>query len=239
MIGISACVGADEEMVASRHTPALTYHQNLHTTDNAIIRSIGYVLSTMAVCYCHIHGKTVQMPRKELTIAENLLHMIGREDPGKRVSRAIDRLWILVADHELSCSTAAFLHVASTMTDPMTCVLAAIAAGSGALHGGAIELGYQGLEMVGSVENVPEYIAAVKAKKSRLFGYGHRLYRTRDPRAVLVEELLHEHRQAVDANPLLKIAMAIDKQANTDPFFVQRGLKLNVDFYGCFLYTAL
>ena len=165
--------------------------------------------------------------------------MIGMEDPDKKISRTIDRLWILIADHELSCSTAAFLHVASTMTDPLASLLAAIAAGSGPLHAGAIELCYEGLEMLGSVENVAEYMEAVKAKQFRLYGYGHRVYKTKDPRATLTEELMDEHREAINANPILQIALEVDRLANTDPFFVERRLKMNADFYGCLIYVAL
>lgn len=239
MTAISAYMGADKEMTTSRHRPTMTYHQNLKNTDDAIIRSIAYVATAMALCYCHVKDVEFHEPRQDLTLVENVLHMIGMEDPDKKISRTIDRLWILIADHELSCSTAAFLHVASTMTDPMTCLLAAMSAGSGPLHAGAIELCYQGLELLGKVENVPDYIEAVKAKQFRLFGYGHRVYKTKDPRATLIEKLMEEHREAMDANPLLRVAMEIDKQANTDPYFVERKLKLNADFYGCFLYIAL
>jgi citrate synthase len=237
--GIAAFLGVDKEMTTSRHKHVMTYHQNLPNTDNAIIRSIAYVATTMAICYCHIKKLELHAPQQGLTLVENFLHMIGMEDPDKKISRTIDRLWILIADHELSCSTAAFLHVASTMTDPMTCLLAALAAGSGPLHAGAIELCYQGLEMLGTVDNVPAYIEAVKAKQFRLFGYGHRIYKTKDPRATLIEELMEGHREAVDANPLLQVAIEIDKQANSDPYFVERHLKLNADFYGCFVYIAL
>lgn len=239
MAAIATYVATDKEMTNSRHQPVMTYHQNLPNTDGAIIRSIAYVASTMALCYCHIKDVEFHEPQEGFTLVENFLHMIGMEDPDKKISRTIERLWILIADHELSCSTAAFLHVASTLTDPMACLLAAISAGSGPLHAGAIELCYEGLEMLGTVDNVPLYIEAVKAKEFRLFGYGHRVYKTKDPRSTLMEELMEEHREAVDANPLLQVALAIEKQANTDSYFVERKLKLNADFYGCFIYTAL
>lgn len=174
-----------------------------------------------------------------MTLVENFVRMIGMDDSDKKVSRTMDRLWILYADHELSCSTAASLHVASTLTDPTSCVVAMMVAGSGPLHVGAIELCYEGLEMLGTVDNVPAYIEAVKGKRFRLFGYGHRMYKTKDPRASLIEKLMEEHKEAIDANPLLQVAAEIDKQANTDPYFVERELKLNADFYGCFVYTAL
>lgn len=239
MIAIATWVAQDKEMISSRHKAVMTYHGNLPKTDDAIIRSIAYVATTMAICYCHTKNVEFHEPRQGLTLAENFLHMIGMEDPDKKISRTIDRLWILIADHELSCSTAAFLHVASTMTDPLASLLAAIAAGSGPLHAGAIELCYEGLEMLGSVENVPAYMDAVKAKQFRLYGYGHRVYKTKDPRATLTEELMDEHREAINANPILQIALEVDRLANTDPFFVERRLKMNADFYGCFIYVAL
>lgn len=238
-IGLAAYVATDKEMTASRYKAALTYHQNLAKTDAAIMRTTAYVVTTMAICYCHIKNVELHEPQEGLTLVENFLHMIGMADPDKKVSRTIDRIWILMADHELSCSTAAFLHAASTMTDPMACVLAAVASGAGPLHAGAIELCYQGLELLGTVENVPAYIEAVKTKQFRLFGYGHRVYKTKDPRATLLEELMEEHRETIDANPLLQVALEIDRQANSDPYFIERKLKLNADFYSCFLYIAL
>lgn len=239
MVGVAAYVATDKEMTGSRCNPSLTYHRNLTTTDDAIIRCIAYVATTMAICYCHVKNVELHEPQLGLTLAENFLHMIGMDDHNRKISRTIDRLWVLIADHELSCSTAAFLHTASTMTDPMACVLSAISAGSGPLHAGAMELCYRGLEIIGTVDNVPAYMEAVKAKKFRLFGYGHRVYKTKDPRAVLIEELMEEHHEAIEANPLLQVALEIDKQANTDPYFVERKLKLNADFYACFLYIAL
>ncbi|ROW11150.1 hypothetical protein VMCG_01542 [Cytospora schulzeri] len=238
-IGLAAYVATDKEMTTSRCKPVMTYHKNLAKTDDAIIRSTAYVSTTMAICYCHMKGVELREPQPGLTLVENFLHMIGMEDPDKKVSRTIDRLWILMADHELSCSTAAFLHTASTLTDPMSCILAAIASGAGPLHAGAIELCYHGLQMLETVENVPAYIEAVKNKQFRLFGYGHRVYKTKDPRATLIEELMEEHRDIIDANPLLQVALEIDRQANTDPYFVERKLKLNADFFSCFLYIAL
>ena len=107
------------------------------------------------------------------------------------------------------------------------------------MHGGAIDLAYDAFRQIRTSEKVPIFIEGVKKKKARLFGYGHRVYKTRDPRAALIEELMKEHRETVDANPLLRVAMAIDRTANEDPYFVERGLKANTDLLGCFLYTAM
>lgn len=110
---------------------------------------------------------------------------------------------------------------------------------AGPLHGGAVELCYEVLEMIGSPENVPPYIEGVKAKKFRLYGYGHRLYKTKDTRAILVNELVKEHEDLILSDPLLATALAIDQIADTDPYFVQRQLKINPDFFASFIYTAL
>jgi citrate synthase len=107
------------------------------------------------------------------------------------------------------------------------------------LHGGAIELAYEGLEKIGHPRNVPIYIEMIKKKKARLFGYGHRIYKTRDPRLALIEELIEQNKEAVAADPLLKVAFAIDRAANEDEYFVSRNLKANADLLGCFLYSAL
>ena len=109
----------------------------------------------------------------------------------------------------------------------------------GRLHGGAIDLAYDAFRQIGKPENVPPFIEGVKKKKMRLFGYGHRVYKIRDPRASLIEELMQGNRESIDANPLLRIAMAIDKVASEDAYFVERGLKANADLLGSFLYTAM
>ncbi|PVH85628.1 citrate synthase [Cadophora sp. DSE1049] len=236
---MGAYIGCDQEMVSSRHRPELTYHNNMSTTDSALIRTIGYIATTVAVTYCHKRGKAFTPARLGLSLLQNVLLMMGIDDTDLKISTHLDKLWILYADHELSCSTAASLHVASTLTDPISCFLAAVIAGSGPLHAGAIELCYDGLGLLGTVDTVPVYINAVKAKQFRLFGYGHRVYKARDPRVGLIEELMEANREAIDENPLLQVAMEIDRVANTDPYFVERKLKVNVDLYGCFIYTAM
>ncbi|OCK73068.1 citrate synthase [Lepidopterella palustris CBS 459.81] len=238
-VGMGAYIGCDSEMVASRHRPELTYHNNMANTDAALVRTIGYIATTVAVIYCHKRNKEFTPARLGLSLLENVLLMMGIDDTERKISKHLDRLWILYADHELSCSTAASLHVASTLTDPISCFLAAVIAGSGPLHAGAIELCYDGLGMLGTVDNVPVYIEAVKAKQFRLFGYGHRVYKARDPRVGLIEELMEANRNAIDQNPLLQVALEIDRVANTDPYFTERKLKVNVDLYGCFIYTAM
>lgn len=171
-----------------------------------------------------------------------MLLMMGHTKDGKpnaQIERCLEKLWILYADHEMTNSTAGFLHTASTLTDPISAVTSAVICGYGPLHGAAIEVAYYGFKQMGSPEGVPAFIEGVKAGKQRLFGYGHRIYTARDPRANWISAMIEEHREAVYSNPLLRVAMEVDRVANTDPYFTSRGLKANADLYGCFLYTAM
>ena len=147
---------------------------------------------------------------------------------------------MLYADHGMANATAAFLHTASTRADPMSCLIAALSAGYGPLHGGAIDMVYHMLSGVGSVDNVPALIEEVKrGRKSgkKLYGFGHRIYETEDPRAGLVKKLLSEF----DTSKLeiLKVAEEIERLASVDEWFKSRRIRMNVDRYGCFVYTAL
>ena len=213
------------------------FHGNLQIGDLALMRTLAYISSTVALIYCHKNNKPFTPPETGRSLLGNFLLMMGFTDP--RVEKCLNKLWILYADHEMTNSTAAMLHAASTLTDPLSASIAGIISAYGPLHGGAIDLAYDAFRQIGEPENVPFFIEGVKKKKMRLFGYGHRVYKTRDPRTSLIEELMHEHQESVDANPLLRIAMAIDKVANEDPYFVERGLKANADLMGCFLYTAM
>jgi citrate synthase len=157
----------------------------------------------------------------------------------RKLEHCLERLWVLNADHGMTNSTAVFLTAASTLQDPLSCTVAAVASAYGPLHGGAVEMAYKEFERVGSVENVPKLIDDVKAKKYRLFGYGHRIYKVKDPRGRLVRQLIEEYKEDVEKNEFLRVAMEIDRVAEEDPYFTSRNLKANADLYGCFLYTAL
>lgn len=136
-------------------------------------------------------------------------------------------------------STAAFLHVGSTLADPLSCLVAAVASGFGPLHAGALSMAYDTYKRVESPENVPRLIEDVKAGKMRLFGFGHRLYRAVDPRAKLVMELIKEMEPEMRRNPLLDVALEVEKAASRDEYFVSRRLVPSIDLYGCLCFTAL
>lgn len=233
-------------MVAARHRHRPMFHMDSDATNKGLLKAISYLVTVVALAYCHKKGKGFTEPRPGQSLIGNLLLMMGLTDsadqtaPDPKIKSCFERLWILYADHEMSCSTASILHAASTLTDPVSCVISGIVSAYGPLHGGAIELAYDAFAQIRSPENVPAYIAAVKAKKSRLFGYGHRIYKVKDPRVDLMSELLKEYQVTDTAtDPLISVALAIDKIANTDPYFVDRKLKVNADLYGCFLITGM
>lgn len=235
--GLSAFAASDKIVSATHRQQRPMFQGHLEVADQALIRTLAYLASTIALIYCHKKGKTFTNPELGRSLLGNLLLMMGVTDP--KVEKCLNKLWILYVDHEMTNSTAAVLHAASTLTDPVSAAISGMVSAYGPLHGGAIDLAYDAFRQIGTPEKVPFFIDGIKKKKARLFGYGHRVYKTRDPRAALIEELMQEHRQAVDANPLLRVAMAIDKTANEDPYFVERGLKANADLLGCFLYTAM
>ncbi|KAI5863031.1 putative citrate synthase [Durotheca rogersii] len=239
--GMSAFTASDEVMCRARHQQSAVFHGHLAAADAALVRTLGYLAATIALV--HRRKKwgaagAAAVPDARRSLVGNLLGMMGTEEAG-RAEACLAKLWILYADHEMTNSTAAALHAGSTLTDPASAVVAGVVSGYGPLHGGAIDLAYDAFRQVARPERAPHFVERVKAARGRLFGYGHRVYRTRDPRVALIEELLAQHRDAVEANPLLRVAAAIDAYASRDPYFVERGLKANADLLGCFLYTAM
>lgn len=240
---ITACISVfaslDEGSICIHTRGEPYYLNNLERVDAAIIRSIANIAVAIALVNCHKRGLDFTPAREDLSFLGNLLRMMGKADPDGHCERVMERLWVLYADHEMTNSTAAFLHAASTLTDPLSCVLTGIVSAYGPLHGGAIDLAYRGFEEVGEVENVPKLIAKVKAKKQRLFGYGHRVYKTVDPRSKYILQMMDDNIERFRANRLLRVALEIDRVAHEDPYFTSRKLKANADLYGCLLYTAL
>lgn len=243
MAGLTAYAACDEGTIGVQ-SGRVQYLGNMKLVDQAIVQALSSLATTIALVYCHKRGRQFTPADPNGSFIGNVLRMMGFVEPGTdkpeaKIERCLERLWILYADHEMTNSTAAFLHAASTLTDPLSCCIAGLVSGYGPLHGGAIDLAYKGFEAVQTPENVPKLIADVKAKKQRLFGYGHRIYKTTDPRIKFIRELIDEHKDAVARNPMLSVAFEIDRIANEDPYFTSRQLKANADLYGTFLYTAL
>jgi citrate synthase len=160
-------------------------------------------------------------------------------EPDPRLERALDILFILHADHEQNCSTNAVRAVGSSQVDPYSAVAAGVAALYGPLHGGANEQVLRMLRRIERKENIPDFIAGVKEGKERLMGFGHRVYKNYDPRAKIIKKAAEDVFEVTGTNPLLDIALELEKIALEDDYFVKRKLYPNVDFYSGLIYEAL
>ena len=155
------------------------------------------------------------------------------------LEHALDVLFILHADHEQNCSTNAMRSIGSSHVDPFSAVAGAAAALYGPLHGGANEAVLRMLNEIGSKERVPEYIKRVKAGELRLMGFGHRVYKNYDPRARIIKQIADEVFEVTGKNPILDIALELERIALEDEYFVTRKLYPNVDFYSGIIYQAM
>ena len=220
------------------------YLGDAEAVDREIIRMVANMAVITAVVYCHCQGREFTPPRPDLSYAENLMFMMGHVEPSTglpnpRYVSIIERLWIMVADHEMSCSTAALLQTASALPCLVSAMTSGISAMYGPLHGGAIEVAYRNFEEIGSLAAIPAKIARVKSGKERLFGFGHRIYRVKDPRYTSTCQILHELHDEIQHDPLLRIAFEVERQASQDEYFIKRNLKPNADFFAALTYKAM
>jgi citrate synthase len=183
-------------------------------------------------------GQPFVSPLNNLAYAENFLHMafsVPAEDwkPNPVLTRAMDRIFILHADHEQNASTSTVRLAGSSGANPFACIAAGIACLWGPSHGGANEEALNMLKEIGTVDRIPEFVQGVKDRKYRLMGFGHRVYKNYDPRAKVMQETCHEVLKEIgdDDDPLLKVAMELEKIALHDEYFIERKLYPNVDFY--------
>jgi len=206
---------------------------------------VGCVPTLAAFAYRRRQGRPYVYPsHQNLTYAENFLYMIDKYSnndykPNPELAKALDVLFILHADHELNCSTAAMRHLTSSGVDVYTSLAGAAGALYGPRHGGANEAVLRMLESIKTKENIPKFIENVKAKKARLMGFGHRIYKNYDPRAKIVREIADTVFNIVGREPLIEIAEELEKHALSDPYFIKRKLYPNVDFYSGLIYKAL
>jgi citrate synthase len=163
----------------------------------------------------------------------------GRHEPNKVLQRALEILLILHADHEQNCSTSAVRAVGSSHVDPFSAVSAGIAALYGPLHGGANEAVLRMLDEIGSVAAIPAFIERVKQGEGRLMGFGHRVYKSYDPRAKLIKQVADDLFRETGLNPKLEIALELERIALEDDYFISRKLYPNVDFYSGLIYQAM
>jgi citrate synthase len=210
----------------------------------AAVRMIAKMPTLAAFAYRQSLGLPYVYPDNDLDYPSNFLSMLFKMteqqyEPDPRLSRALDVLFILHADHEQNCSTAAVRAVGSSQVDPYSAVAAGVAALYGPLHGGANEAALQMLDRIGTVENIPDFLEGVKNKDERLVGFGHRVYKNYDPRAQIIKQNVDEVFEVTGVNPKLKIAQELEKRALDDEYFTSRKLYPNVDFYSGLIYEAL
>jgi len=209
------------------------------------VRLIAKLPTIAAYIFRHNRGLPYVLPRNDLDYIGNFVNMTfeigGRHEPNPVLQRALEILLILHADHEQNCSTSAVRSVGSSNVDPFSAVSAGIAALYGPLHGGANEAVLQMLDVIGDVKNVPAFIEAVKdgSAGTRLMGFGHRVYKSYDPRAKLIKTVADQVFEQTGLNPKLEIALELEKIALEDEYFVSRKLYPNVDFYSGLIYQAM
>jgi citrate synthase len=209
-----------------------------------VFRLIAKMPTLAAFAYRHSIGMPYAYPDNDLSYTGNFLNMMFKMTelkykPNPVLERALDVLFILHADHEQNCSTASMRVVGSSMPDPYVATAAAAAALYGPLHGGANEAVLRMLAEIGTIRNVPDYVRRAKAGQVRLMGFGHRVYKNYDPRARIIKKVAEEVFEVTGRNPLLDIAMELERIALQDEYFVERKLYPNVDFYSGIIYQAM
>ncbi|MBP6344811.1 citrate synthase [Neisseriaceae bacterium CLB008] len=238
MVGV---VGA----LAAFYQDSLDINNPQHRTV-AINRMISKIPTIAAMCYRYSIGAPFNYPKNDLSYTANFLHMMFATPceeyvPNPVLVRALDRIFILHADHEQNASTSTVRLAGSSGANPFACIAAGIACLWGPAHGGANEAVLKMLDEIGDVSNVEEFMEGVKERRYRLMGFGHRVYKNMDPRAKIMRETCHEvlNELGLHDDPKFKLAMALEKIALEDPYFIERKLYPNVDFYSGIVLSAL
>ena len=209
-----------------------------------VFRLMGKIPTVAAFVYRHAMGLPYAYPDNDLSYTGNFLNMLYKMtelkySPDPVLEKALDVLFILHADHEQNCSTNAMRSVGSSQTDPYSALAGAAAALYGPLHGGANEMVLRMLAEIGSTDKVPAFIKGVKAGEGRLMGFGHRVYKNYDPRAKVIKRIADQVFEVTGRNPLLDIALELERIALEDDYFIQRKLYPNVDFYSGLIYQSM
>ncbi|MGZ9810532.1 citrate synthase [Pseudoroseicyclus sp. H15] len=219
-----------------------------HQREVASIRLIAKMPTIAAMAYKYSIGQPFVYPRNDLDYAANFLHMCfsvpaERYDVSPVLARAMDRIFTLHADHEQNASTSTVRLASSSGANPFACIAAGIACLWGPAHGGANQACLEMLREIGTVDRIPEFIARAKDKNDpfRLMGFGHRVYKNFDPRATVMKESADEVLEllGVEDNPVLQVAKELEKQALADPYFTEKKLFPNVDFYSGIILEAM
>jgi len=219
-------------------------YKNVEVRNKQIHRILGKAITIAANAYRHRVGKPYNAPSNSLGYTENFLYMMDKLSevdyvPNPQLAKVLDVLFILHADHEMNCSTAAVRHLSSSGVDVYSCIAGGTGALYGPLHGGACEAVLRMLDSIGSAENVPQFIQDVKDRKKKLMGFGHRVYKNYDPRARIVRTLADKVFGILGRDPYIEIAMALEAVALKDPYFIERKLYPNVDFYSGLIYKTM
>ena len=221
--------------------------KNVHSEESRelqILRALGKMPTLAAFAHRHREGLYYAYPDNELSYVGNFLNMLFKMgevqyEPNPVMERALDVLFILHADHEQNCSANAMRSIGSSDPDPYVSLAGAIGALYGPLHGGANEAALHMLERIGSKDNVNGFIKGVKAGEERLIGFGHRVYKNYDPRAKIIRSTMEQVFEVTGRNPLIDIAIELERIALEDDYFVTRRLYPNVDFYSGIIYQAM
>lgn len=224
-----------------------TEAKDIHDSEcrqHQIHRLIAKTPTLAAFAFRHMKGMKYAYPDNDLSYTGNFLNMMFKTtevtyEPDPVLEKALDVLFILHADHEQNCSTSVMRSVGSSGVDPYSAMAAAAAALYGPLHGGANEMVLRMLREIGDVKNIPAYIERVKNREIRLMGFGHRVYKNFDPRAQLIKKVAFEVFDVVGRNPLIDIALELERIALEDDFFISHKLYPNVDFYSGIIYEAM
>ena len=227
------------------------YHNSLDINDPenrelAAMRLLGKVPTIAAMAYKYHNGYPFMFPKNRFSYVENFMYMMfatPAEDyvPNPVLVRALERIFILHADHEQNASTSTVRLAGSSGANPFACMASGIAALWGPADGGANEAALKMLEEIGDISRVPEYVQGVKDKKYRLMGFGHRVYKNMDPRASVMRQTCYEvlKEQGLENDRLFKLAMELERVALSDPYFIERKLYPNVDFYSGIVLRAI
>lgn len=229
------------------------YHDNLDIYDpehrqKTAVRLIAKIPTLAAMAYKYSIGHPFVYPQNKLSYAGNFLHMMfstpcEEYKVNPVIERALDRIFILHADHEQNASTSSVRLAGSSGANPYACIAAGIASLWGPAHGGANEACLRMLEQIGTTDRIPEFVARAKDKNDpfRLSGFGHRVYKTYDPRAVVMRETCHEvlDELHIENHPILDVATELEKIALSDEYFIERHLYPNVDFYSGIILNAI
>ena len=210
--------------------------------EHQILRLIAKAPTIATMCYRFSVGLPFNTPDNSLSYAANFLNMmwkVGDYEVDPALERAMDILFILHADHEQNCGTTAMRVIGSSHADPYSSAAGAAAALYGPRHGGANEAVVRMLTDIGDIDNVPAFVESVKRGEGRLMGFGHRVYKNYDPRATIIKKAAYDVFEVTGKNPLLDIALKLEETALEDPYFVDRKLYPNVDFYSGLIYQAL